>query len=132
MKPDTCKHCPRYTHSIEKHEGIFPEGAKLLVITTAPDFTETEALQKAFIPLTGEDIEQVAFDYTYRCKSSTAMSAAQQLQAMIHCSQYDHVPEGITTITLVGPVPLAKYYPHLELKDWEGHILPEMEYIGDC
>ena len=131
MKPDTCKHCPRYIHSIEKYDGIFPEGAKLLVVTNAPDATETVTLQKAFIPLTGEDTEQVAFDYTYRCKSSTAMSAAKQHEAMIFCSQYDHVPEGITTITLVGPVPLAKYYPYLELKDWEGHILPEAERIDD-
>ena len=125
MKPNTCKLCPRYTHSFEKHEGIFPETAKLLVVTNAPDTTETHTLQKAFIPLTGEDIEEVAFDYVYRCTSSTAMSATKQHEAAICCSQYDHVPKGITTITLVGPVPLAKYYPHLELKDWEGHILPD-------
>lgn len=131
MKPDTCRPCPRYTHSIEKYDGIFPEGAKLLVVTNAPDAIETETLQKSFIPLTGEDIEQVAFDYTYRCKSSTAMSAAQQHQAVIHCSQYDRVPKGITTITLVGPVPLTKYHPNLELKEWEGHILPKVEGMDD-
>ena len=124
MKPDTCRPCPRYAHSSYMELGTFPEGAKLLVVTLSPSVPETETLKKTFIPLAGENIEEVAFDCVLRCKSTTALSEKAHNEAVRHCAQYDHIPSSIEVVTLVGPGVATKFYPSYNASTWEGHILP--------